>query len=212
MITNKIKLLLRLYDVDEGEILLDGINIKEYKLSEYRALFSAAFQDYQVIAMSVLDNLTMGKNIPNAEEKANKLIREVGLEARVNAMPRGIHNNLTREFDDEGAVLSGGESQKLAVARALMQNGEYMIFDEPSAALDPIAEFELFKTIIEKSEGKAVVLISHRLSSVRNADVIYMLSGGAVIEEGTHSSLMESDGKYAEMFRMQAKNYLAAEV
>ena len=207
-----IKLLLRLYDVDEGEILLDGINIKEYKLSEYRALFSAAFQDYQVIAMSVLDNLTMGKNIPNAEEKANKLIREVGLEARVNAMPRGIHNNLTREFDDEGAVLSGGESQKLAVARALMQNGEYMIFDEPSAALDPIAEFELFKTIIEKSEGKAVVLISHRLSSVRNADVIYMLSGGAVIEEGTHSSLMESDGKYAEMFRMQAKNYLAAEV
>ncbi len=207
-----IKLLLRLYDVDEGEILLDGINIKEYKLSEYRNLFSAAFQDYQVIAMSVLDNLMMGKDIPAAEVRATNLIREVGLEARVNAMPNGIHNNLTREFDDEGAVLSGGESQKLAVARALMQNGEFMIFDEPSAALDPIAEFELFKTIIEKSEGKAVVLISHRLSSVKNADVIYMLSGGTVVEAGTHGELMEQDGSYAEMFRMQAKNYLAVEV
>ena len=204
-----IKLLLRLYDPDEGEILLDGVNIKEYETRSYRDLFSAAFQDYQVLAMSVLDNLTMGREIEDAETVAAELIDAVGLTARVAKMKDGIHNTLTREFDDGGAVLSGGESQKLAVARALMQRGRYMIFDEPSAALDPIAEYELFETILERTRESAVILISHRLSSVKAADTIYMLENGSVIEEGSHASLMERGGKYAEMFRLQAKNYLA---
>ncbi len=206
-----IKLLLRLYDADEGEILLDGVNIKQYSLRSYRNLFSAAFQDYQVIAMSVLDNLTMGREIENAEKLGEELIDAVGLSERIAKMPEGIHNTLTREFDDSGAVLSGGESQKLAVARALMQNGRYMIFDEPSAALDPIAEFELFETILERTKESAVVLISHRLSSVKSADTIYMLENGSVIEEGNHAFLMQRGGRYAEMFRLQAKNYLAFE-
>lgn len=206
-----IKLLLRLYDPTEGEILLDGVNIKSYSVASYREMFSTAFQDYQIIAMSVLDNLTMGKSIPDAEKKAEELISAVGLEKRVSQMKHGLHNTLTREFDDDGAVLSGGETQKLAVARALMQGGKFMIFDEPSAALDPIAEFELFHTIMEKANDSGVILISHRLSSVKSADKIYMLSGGKVIEEGRHDALMERGGEYAKMFRMQAKNYLANE-
>lgn len=206
-----IKLLLRLYDPTAGEILLDGVNIKNYSVRSYRAMFSAAFQDYQVIAVSVLDNLTMGRDIPDAKEKAEKLISDVGLERRVSQMKDGIYNTLTREFDDDGAVLSGGETQKLAVARALMQEGRFMIFDEPSAALDPIAEFELFGTIMEKAKDSGVILISHRLSSVKSADRIYMLSGGRIIEEGSHGELMERNGEYAKMFRLQAKNYLARE-
>ncbi len=204
-----IKLLLRLYDPDSGEILLDGINIKKYDLMQYRALFSAAFQDYQIIALSVLDNLTMGQNIENSEEKAEKVLKEVGLWERISAMRGGIYNTLTREFDDTGEMLSGGEKQKLCVARALMQSRPFMIFDEPSAALDPIAEWELFSTIMKKSENHTAILISHRLSSVRASDRICMFEKGCITEEGCHESLMSSHGAYYEMFTMQAKNYLA---
>lgn len=204
-----IKLLLRLYDPDSGEILLDGINIKCYDLAQYRALFSAAFQDYQVIALSVLDNLTMGKKIKNDEETAERILKEVGLWERISTMQHGIHNSLTREFDDTGEMLSGGEKQKLCVARTLMQNRPFMIFDEPSAALDPIAEWELFSTIMEKSANHTAILISHRLSSVRTSSRICMFENGCITEEGTHESLMAEGGAYSEMFTMQAENYLA---
>ncbi len=204
-----VKLLLRLYDPDSGEILVNGVNIKEYELGGYRKLFSAAFQDHQVIAMSVLDNMTMGIERDGSEERAVEILRKVGLYDKIEALENGIHTVMTREFDDNGAVLSGGQYQKLAVARALMQSGECMVFDEPSSALDPIAEFDLFSAIVSETQDKMTVIISHRLSSVKSADVIYMLNDGEIAESGDHYSLMDKGGLYAEMYRHQAYSYLA---
>ena len=207
--TTLVKLLLRLYDAESGEILLNGINIKKYEVASYRKLFSAAFQDYQVIAMSVLDNIVMGVDVPDCEAKAEEALRKVGLWNKVSRLENGIHTTMTREFDDRGAVLSGGQSQKLAVARALMQDGKCMVFDEPSSALDPIAEYDLFKTIVEETEDKTTVIISHRLSSVKEADIIYMLEKGEIVERGTHKELMDMGGIYYNMYIHQANSYMA---
>lgn len=207
--TTLVKLLLRLYDADSGEILLNGINIKEYEIASYRKLFSAAFQDYQVIAMSVLDNIVMGTDVSDREVKAEEVLRKVGLWDKVASLENGIHTTMTREFDDHGAVLSGGQSQKLAVARALMQDGKCMVFDEPSSALDPIAEYDLFRTIVEETDGRTTVIISHRLSSVKEADIIYMLENGEIVERGTHKELMDMNGVYADMYIHQANSYMA---
>lgn len=204
-----VKLLLRLYDPDEGEILLNGVNIKEYALAEYRKLFSAAFQDYQVIAMSVLENLTMGEHFEHEEEAAWEVLKKVGLSQKVSGLEHGLHTVMTREFDDHGVVFSGGEGQKLAVARALMKNSACMVLDEPSSALDPIAEHDLFETIMQESANRTTVIISHRLSSVQEADEILMFDGGKLVETGTHGELMKQKGAYARMFRYQACNYLA---
>lgn len=207
--TTLIKLLLRLYDPQSGEILLNGTNIKEYELRSYRKVFSAAFQDYQVIAMSVLENITMGVDFDDADTLANDALRKVGLLEKVESLEHGLNTVMTREFDDNGAVLSGGQNQKLAVARALAQNGKCMVFDEPSSALDPIAEYELFNTIMEETSDKTMIFISHRLSSVKTADTIFMLEHGHIIEQGTHTELMSQNGAYANMFLHQAKSYLA---
>ena len=128
---------------------------------------------------------------------------------KVMTLPRGIDTILTHEFDDEGAVLSGGEFQKIVVARAFVKDCPFKVFDEPSSALDPIAEGTLFDNIYKTCEKNTLVFISHRLSSVQNADWVYLLSGGTVREEGTHRRLMEQNGLYADMYRKQAKNYLA---
>ncbi len=210
--TTLIKLLVRLYDPDSGEILLNGTNIKEYETASYRRLFSAAFQDYQVIAMSVLDNIIMGSNVENGEKEAIEILKKVGLYDKVSSLENGIHTTMTREFDDHGAVFSGGQCQKLAVARAMMQNGKCMIFDEPSSALDPIAEYDLFKTIMEETKGRTTIIISHRLSSVNDADIIYMLENGTIVERGTHASLMSLGGVYADMYIHQANSYMARTV
>lgn len=207
--TTLIKLLFRLYDADSGEILLNGVNIREFNLKSYRKMFSAAFQDYQVIAMSLLDNITMGTEIENERDTALSVIDKVGLKDKVSSLKNGLDTIMTREFDDEGAVFSGGQYQKLAVARALAQNGECMVFDEPSSALDPIAEYDLFQTIMAETRNKTMIFISHRLSSVKAADEIFMMEQGKIIEHGTHSQLIQKNGKYANMFRHQAKSYLA---
>ena len=204
-----VKLLLRLYDPDSGVILLNGVDIREYRLRAYRNMFSAAFQDHQIIAMSVLENMMMGASEQRSEKRATELLHKVGLYEKISSLDNGIHTVMTREFDDKGAVLSGGQYQKLAVARAIMQNGQCMIFDEPSSALDPIAEYELFSAIMSETVDKTTVIISHRLSSVKSADVIYMLSGGSVAEKGTHEELMKKNGQYADMYRHQAYSYLA---
>ncbi len=205
-----VKLLLRLYDPDEGVILLNGIDIREYEVRSYRKLFSAAFQDYKVFAMSVLDNITMGAECEDTEEAARTALEKVGLWDKVEGLEKSMNTTMTREFDDSGAVFSGGQYQKLAVARALVQNGRCMVFDEPSSALDPIAEYDLFNAIMEATENKTVFLISHRLSSVKSADKILMFENGCLVESGTHSALMSKGGAYADMFIHQAKSYLAA--
>ncbi len=209
--TTLIKLLLRFYDPTGGVILLNGRDIREYDLQKYRALFATAFQDHRMFSMSVLDNVVMGEDIPESEQedKVTEALKLSGAYDKVSTLPKGIHTTLTHEFDDEGAVLSGGEFQKIVVARAFVKDCPFKIFDEPSSALDPIAESELFDNIYDSCRDNTLVFISHRLSSVQNADWVYLLSGGTVMEEGDHHMLMEKGGLYADMYTKQAKNYLA---
>lgn len=206
-----IKLLFRLYDPTRGEILVNGINIKEYNLKAYRKQFSAAFQDYKVMAMSVKDNVLMGESFDNPDETAEHALKCAGVWDKVASLTNGMNTIMTKEFDNEGAVLSGGEQQKIVVARAFAQQASVKVFDEPSSALDPIAEYDLYKGIMKESKGHITLFISHRLSSVKDADEVFMLENGAVIEQGTHRQLMDMGGKYCEMFTKQAQNYLADE-
>lgn len=206
-----IKLLFRLYDPTNGEILVNGINIKKYNLKAYRKEFSAAFQDYKVMAMSVKDNVLMGEKIDDPEETAERALKCAGVWDKVQSLSKGIDTVMTKEFDNDGAVLSGGEQQKIVVARAFAQNASVKVFDEPSSALDPIAEYNLYKGIMDESKGHITLFISHRLSSVKDADEVFMLENGTVIEQGTHRQLMDMNGKYCEMFTKQAQNYLADE-
>ncbi len=209
--TTIIKLLFRLYDPNEGEILVNGRNIKEYNLQAYRKLFSAAFQDYRVLAQSIRYNVLMGRKTEQPEEEVFTALKRAGLYDKVRELPKGIDTILTKEFDKEGAVFSGGEYQKLVVARAFANHAPVKVFDEPSSALDPIAEYELFESILQESKDNTMIFISHRLSSVKNTDMVFMLEQGELIEQGTHRELMAFGGRYADMYTKQAKNYFAAE-
>jgi ATP-binding cassette subfamily B protein len=200
-----IKLLLRMYDPTSGEILLDGKDIRDCDLQSYRGLFSAAFQDQRVFSMSVADNVSSNR------ETAINALKLSGAWSRVERMKNGVDSVLTREFDDEGVVLSGGETQKVSVARAFARDFDIGIFDEPSSALDPVAEYELFESMMQAFAGKTVIFISHRMSSARLADRVYLFENGKVIEEGSHGELMRRNGAYAEMFRKQAENYIRDE-
>lgn len=206
-----IKLLLRFYDPTEGEIWLNGRNIKDYNLQKYRALFATAFQDNRMFSMSVADNVLLGENIPESEKEETVIqaLKLSGVYDKVMTLQHGINTTLTREFDDEGAVLSGGEFQKIVVARAFARNCPIKVFDEPSSALDPIAEYQLFDNILKACEKNTLLFISHRLSSVQNADWVFLLENGQVKEEGTHKDLMALNGTYADMYEKQAENYLA---
>jgi ATP-binding cassette subfamily B protein len=209
--TTIIKLLFRLYDSTEGEILLNGRNIKEYQLKAYRQLFAAAFQDYKILAFSIKENVMMRKVGPEDEEIIAEALKSAGVYKKVMSLPKQADTILTKEFEEDGAILSGGEYQKIVAARAFAKDAPIKVFDEPSSALDPIAEYELYDSMLKNSKDKTMIFISHRLSSVRNADMIYMLEHGQIIERGSHKELMSLEGAYADMFRKQAKNYLAVE-
>lgn len=204
-----IKLLMRFYDPTEGEILLNGKNIKVYDLQKYRALFATAFQDYQIFSLSVMENVLMRKGNEEQEAEVIHALKLAGVYDKIEGMPRGIHTILTKEFAEDGAVLSGGEYQKIVVARAFVQKCPVKIFDEPSSALDPIAEYHLFENILRDGRDKTMLFISHRLSSVQNADWVFMLENGKLIEQGSHGMLMKQKGAYANMYEKQAVNYLA---
>ena len=209
--TTIIKLMLRLYDPTKGEIFYNGRDIREYNLKAYRDIFATTFQDYELFGMSVKENVLMGRHYENEDEKVIEALKKAGVYDRICSLKSGIDNVMTREFDDEGAVLSGGESQKVAVARTFIKDAPMKIFDEPSSALDPIAEYELFSNIMKEGEDHTMLFISHRLSSVKNCDKVFMLEMGMLIEEGTHKELMAANGSYAHMYRKQAMNYLAIE-
>ena len=206
-----IKLLLRFYDPTEGEVLLNGRNIKEYNLQKYRALFATAFQDNRMFSMSVADNVVLGEDIAESEKEqiVADALKLSGVYDKVMSLPKGMDTTLTREFDDEGAVLSGGEFQKIVVARAFARRCPIKVFDEPSSALDPIAEYKLFDNILKACRENTLLFISHRRSSVQNADHVFLLENGKVKEEGTHRELMKKKGLYADMYQKQAENYLA---
>ena len=204
-----IKLLFRLYDPTSGEVFVNGRNIKEYNLRAYRALFAAAFQDYKVLALSVKENVLMGHACENEDETVIEALKKAGIYEKIETLKNGINTILTKEFDEDGAVLSGGQYQKIAVARTFIQNCEVKVYDEPSSALDPIAEYDLYESIMKESTDNTMIFISHRLSSVRNADKVFMLEQGELIEHGTHEELMKINGSYADMYTKQAMNYLA---
>lgn len=209
--TTIIKLLLRLYDPTSGVILYNGKDIREYNLKAYREVFAATFQDFQIFGMSVKDNVLMGRHYDNEDALVVKALQRAGVYDKIETLEDGINTMMTKEFDEEGAVLSGGESQKVAVARTFIKEAPMKIFDEPSSALDPIAEYELFKNIIKEGKDHTMLFISHRLSSVKNCDKVFMLEKGTLIEEGTHQELMAANGNYAAMYKKQAMNYLAIE-
>lgn len=207
------KLIMRLYDPTEGEILLNGVDIRRYHLQQYRQLIGVAFQDYQIFAMSVRDNIAMGNCAPREEAAvAREALERSGAAGMVDAFENGLSTVLTKEFDEDGRVLSGGEEQKIVAARAFAKNGRILLMDEPSSALDPIAEYQMYEALLrlcrDVQDQKICIFISHRLSSAAGADVICLLEDGRIAEQGTHRQLMGQNGVYADMFRKQAANYL----
>ncbi|WP_066718217.1 ABC transporter ATP-binding protein [Clostridium sp. Marseille-P299] len=206
--TTFIKLLMRLYDVTNGKILYNNVDIKEYNLKKYRQVFTTAFQDYQVFAMSVAENVLLRRPQNQQDyDLVKKALIQVGIYEKVMTLQKGMDTVLTKEFDSTGAVLSGGEKQKIAVARAFVSNSNVAIFDEPTSALDPIAEYRLYESIMEVCKDKTIIFISHRLSSTVLADTIYLFDAGQIIEQGNHKELMTKNGVYADMFKRQAESY-----
>jgi ATP-binding cassette, subfamily B, bacterial len=203
--TTIIKLLLRLYDPMEGCILVNGVDIREYDLKEYRKLFLCAFQDYQIFSTSIKENVLMGRS--GTDEEVRKALTRAGIYEKVKLLPNDIHTMLTKEFDPDGAVLSEGEFQKIVCSRVFVDDAKVSLFDEPSSALDPISENELFHSIIHSIKDQIGIFISHRLSSVKEADHVFMLEQGRVIERGSHAQLMELKGAYSKMYKVQEKNY-----
>jgi ATP-binding cassette subfamily B protein len=205
--TTLVKLLARLYDPTEGRILLDGIDLREYDLDELRIQIGVIFQDFIRYQMSVKQNIAVG----NITEVGNsELIQSSSVQSMahplIERLPHKYEQMLGRRFNN-GIDLSGGEWQKIALARAYMKDAQLLILDEPTAALDARAEYEVFQRFSELTQGKSAVLISHRFSTVRMADRILVLEKGQLIELGSHNELLEQNGRYAELFRLQAMGY-----
>ena len=209
--TTIIQLMLRLYDPDSGTILYNGKDIKTYNLKAYRDIFATTFQDFRLFGMTVKENVLMGRHYENEDELVREALKKADVLERIGKLDHGIDSVMTKEFDENGCILSGGESQKVAVARTFIKDAPMKIFDEPSSALDPIAEYELFNSIIGEGQDHTMLFISHRLSSVKNCDKVFMLENGTLIEEGTHTELMGKKGSYAAVYKKQAMNYLAIE-
>ena len=239
--TTLVKLLCRLYDVTEGEILLNGVNIKEYDYEEYMNLFSVVFQDFKLFAFSIKENILLdkanlgsstksfkGENLNNKEKVDNRILvnleetlnhdhiedelidlcKESGLYDKIKTLEKGLDTIIYKGFDEDGSDISGGEAQKIAIARALYKNAPVVILDEPTAALDPVAEYEIYNHFDHLVGGKIALYISHRLSSCKFCDRIAVFSNDTIAEYGSHDELMKkSDGLYREMFMAQANYY-----
>ena len=207
--TTFIKLLCRLYDPTEGEILVDGVNIKEYDYKQYMEQFAPVFQDFKLFALTLTDNISFDKAVTEEEQKRiDELIKLVGLETLMERLDKGKETNLFKYFDEEGIEPSGGEQQKIAIARALYKDSPVVILDEPTAALDPVAEYDIYRQFNTLVGGRSAFYISHRLSSCRFCDKIAVFSDGKIAEYGTHEELEKiAGGIYAAMFEAQAKYY-----
>lgn len=206
--TTLTKLIMRLYDPCEGEILLDGVNIKEYNLEEYRRKIGTVFQDFKIFAATVKENVLLDFSDKGSDDEVNIALEKSGFAERLKSLADGLKTPLTTEFEKDGVNLSGGEGQKVAVARVFYKDANLIILDEPSSALDPIAEYHLNQSMLTAAGKKSVVFISHRLSTTRIADRIYMLENGRIIEEGSHDELLSLGGKYAGMWKVQAGQYV----
>ncbi|MCR5829232.1 MAG: ABC transporter ATP-binding protein/permease [Lachnospiraceae bacterium] len=206
--TTFVKLLMRLYDPVSGQIRMNGSDIKAYDVEKFRHSIGVVFQDFKIFAGTIAENVAMDNLRGDEVERIRAALSDGGLLSRVDRMEKGLDTFLTTEIDDDGVNLSGGEAQKLAISRVFYQNAGLMILDEPSSALDPIAEYQLNHAMLTATTDKTVIFISHRLSTTRIADRIIMLENGRVVEEGTHEELLKLGGKYAQMWNVQAGAYM----
>lgn len=202
-----IKLIMRLYDVTEGEITFGGVDIRKLNTRDYRRKIGTVFQDFQIYGAALSENVKTDFVTESDRERITAALKKADLGSKLEKLPNGIDTELTKEFSESGTMLSGGESQKAAIARIFMRDTPIAILDEPSSALDPIAEYRLNKNMLENAENQAVILISHRLSTTKDADRIVLLEHGQIAESGTHSQLLENGGRYAQMWRVQAEKY-----
>ena len=204
--TTFIKLLCRLYDPQEGQILLNGIDIRKYNYRDYMDVFSIVFQDFQLISQPLGANVAGSSTYD--EERVRKALMDAGFGDRLETMPDGLNTQLYKDFTENGVEVSGGEAQKIAIARALYKDAPFIILDEPTAALDPIAEAEIYSKFNDISGDKTAIYISHRLSSCKFCDEIAVFHEGGVIQQGTHDGLLaDTTGKYHELWHAQAQYY-----
>ena len=203
--TTLIKLLCRLYEPTQGRILLNGIDIKYYDFIEYTRIFSVVFQDFKLLSLPLAENIAVGNKID--ENKMWDILEQVGLKKRVEAMPDGLYTQLYNN-NGAGIELSGGEAQKLAIARALYKDGPFVILDEPTAALDPLSEAEVYEKFNQLVRGKTAIYISHRMSSCRFCNDIIVLEKGMIAERGNHEELLKKNGIYTELYHTQAQYYI----
>lgn len=205
--TTFVKLLCRLYEPTSGEILINGLNIKDFSKEEYYKILSVVFQDIKTFAFTVAENVSL-ENLEDVDrEKVLHCIEKAGVGEKINSLQKGIDTSLLKILDGEGIELSGGENQKLALARALYKNGKIVILDEPTSALDAVAEYNIYKGFDELIGDKTAIYISHRLASTKFCDVIAFFENGEIVEYGTHEELLKKNGKYSDMFNIQAQYY-----
>ena len=206
--TTFVKLLCRLYDPTQGRILLNGIDIRDIAYDQYMSIIGTVFQDYKLLAFTLKENVAFcaANTVPDIE--VNNILCKSGLQQRLDSLIEGIHTHIYKTFSENGFEPSGGEGQKIALARALYKDAPIMILDEPTSALDPRAEYEIYRNFSELTEGKMTIFISHRMSSSKFCDRIALFSNGEIIEYGTHEELMEKGETYRELFDMQAQYYI----
>ena len=204
--TTFIKLLCRLYDPTEGEILLNGIDIRKYSYEEYLSLFSVVFQDFKLFSFELGQNVAASVEVD--EGKAKACLEQAGFGERLRELPKGLHTCLYKDFEEDGVEISGGEAQKIALARALYKDAPFLVLDEPTAALDPVAEYEVYTGFNRMVGNRTAVYISHRLSSCRFCDEIAVFDEGCIVQRGSHESLLsQPDSLYARLWNAQAKYY-----
>ncbi len=202
-----IKLIMRLYDVTEGEILYGGVDIRKLDIKAYREKIGTVFQDFQIYGATLAENVKTDFVDENEKEKVTEALKRADFSSKLRTLSDGIETELTKEFSESGTMLSGGEGQKVAIARMFVRDMPVAILDEPSSALDPIAEYKLNKSMLQNAENQAVILISHRLSTTKDADRIILLENGSIAESGTHSELLANGKTYAQMWNVQAEKY-----
>ena len=205
-----VKLICRMYKADSGEILVNGRDIYDYDYLSYMNVISAVFQDYKLFNFTIEENISCRESGAD-ENRVNYLIDEVGMREKIDTLPEGIHSRFGKEYDEDGVELSGGQGQKIAIARALYKKASMVILDEPASALDPIAEAEIYEKFNSLVEDKTAIYISHRMSSSVFCDRILIIDGGTVSDFDTHENLMKkTDSLYYKLFTSQAENYKLA--
>jgi ATP-binding cassette subfamily B protein len=205
--TTLTKLIMRLYDASSGDIRLNGMPIDQFKLDDYRMKISSVFQDHQLFAATLAENVVMDRHPSGDSLLVREALEKSGFAPKLQSLPLGTDSFVTKEFDVAGIELSGGEAQKVAIARVFAKPTLLILLDEPSSALDPMSEYHLNQVMLEKAEDRPLIFISHRLSTTRMADRILMMENGQIIEQGSHEELMRLDGQYAQMFKLQASRY-----